>query len=1070
MKPITLTIAGLHSFREEQEIPFGQLGELGIFGIFGPTGSGKSSILDAMTLALYGTVVRAGRRTQGILNHAEKQVKVSFTFALGQGRERRLYRVERRYVRKDQLAVSNTYSRLVVITDGQEEVIADKDREVTEQITGLLGLREEDFTRAVVLPQGKFAEFLSLGGKERREMLQRLFSLEQYGNVLINKINEQYRTVEISYIEVESEQKGLGNASPAAVAAAQSVLAEAKQVEVAALEQYKTAEQHYRTVNEVYGLQNELANKQSEQVFHRRQEGEMQEKAAALAAAEKAGRVTAVLEEFAASQVAEQKAAAFKQKIWEQVAQLTSDSQRLNAAYKEAQQTKLKREPELIERRTKLAAAVTLESEVTQLDKEVAELTKQQQVRNQACQAASHAAGGKASRSQWLTEHIKKLEQQLLAATVTADRRSQVQECLEASQSLKQACISAEKIKQEGIARKKHYEAIRAAAFQAEEKLHQAEVRLDEQEAVEAKAAEQQLAAAVAQLDQLLASEKQAAASRLANLLTPGKPCPVCGSLHHPQPAGAGQSTEVDNINFEEEIIAAKERIAGLNQTLAEAGRKVAKERQSLNGAKEAAVALAQQRSSAQNEVDKIREEYHQAQEAIAIAGNKLTAVLQAVGKDTGKVFSATEALRMADELQKNMSQQDRLAEGLARQMTGYRQEREACQAEIDRLQQAVQTGAAELAALTARLQSLNDLVVAKRRELFTVTAGTPASQLALLTAQELDTIRDEEQQARVAYEQANEALTTAEQMRARSETSWLEAVKQRDHLQARLTAKLEEEGFSGMEAAQTALMPALRQEEYCRQIKVYTETDQRLSAQCEHLTSTLKGRSVTQAEWEQSQALFKQTETSRNAATERRVEADKEWRDLTEKYQRWSELETNRLALKERKDCLQALKNLLRGNIFIEFLAQEQMELVAWQASERLKQITQQRYALELGPDGGFLIRDDANGGVRRPVSTLSGGETFQASLALALALSAQIQLKGKYPLEFFFLDEGFGSLDQQALDVAMATLEKLHVERLTIGIISHVAELKQRMPRRLLLEPAEPAGHGSRVRIEEA
>ena len=176
------------------------------------------------------------------------------------------------------------------------------------------------------------------------------------------------------------------------------------------------------------------------------------------------------------------------------------------------------------------------------------------------------------------------------------------------------------------------------------------------------------------------------------------------------------------------------------------------------------------------------------------------------------------------------------------------------------------------------------------------------------------------------------------------------------------------------------------------------------------------------------------------------------------------------RAELKDRKDCLLALRTVLRGNVFVEFLAQEQMELVARQASERLKQITQHRYALEMSSDGGFLIRDDANGGVRRPVSTLSGGETFQASLALALALSAQIQLKGRYPLEFFFLDEGFGSLDQYALDVAMSTLERLHLERLTIGVISHVAELRQRMPRRLLVEPAQPAGRGSSVCMEEA
>jgi exonuclease SbcC len=264
--------------------------------------------------------------------------------------------------------------------------------------------------------------------------------------------------------------------------------------------------------------------------------------------------------------------------------------------------------------------------------------------------------------------------------------------------------------------------------------------------------------------------------------------------------------------------------------------------------------------------------------------------------------------------------------------------------------------------------------------------------------------------------------------------------------------------------------LSAASQEESRSQLKTYAEAEQRLTAQCEQLLEALQGRTITESDWEQSKQLLAQTEMQKNTATRDRVEADKECRDLAVKHQRWAELEAVRLTVKEQKDCLVALRTLLRGNIFVEFLAQEQMELVARQASERLKQITQHRYALELSSDGGFLIRDDANGGVKRPVSTLSGGETFQTALALSLALSAQIQLKGKYPLEFFFLDEGFGSLDQHALDVAMSTLEKLHIERLTIGIISHVAELKQRMPRRLVVEPAEPAGRGSRVRVEEA
>ncbi|WP_094603015.1 hypothetical protein SPSIL_000360 [Sporomusa silvacetica DSM 10669] len=1070
MKPISLKIAGLHSFREEQEIPFEQLSELGVFGIFGPTGSGKSSILDAMTLALYGTVVRAGRRTQGILNHAEKQVKVAFTFALGQGGERCLYRVERRYTRKDQVAVSNTYSRLVVITNEQEAVLADKDREVTDQVTALLGLREEDFTKAVVLPQGKFAEFLNLGGKERREMLQRLFSLEQYGNVLLNKINEQYRMVEISHIEIESEQKGLGDASPAAVATAQAVLTVTKQEETAALKQYQEAEQGYKEANEVHNLQSELKKKETEKAAHRQHEDTMKQQAAVLDAAERAARIAPVLEEFLASQMAEQAADNTKRQVLVRVNALSEDCKRLNASYIAAQQTRLRKEPELIERQTKLEAAVNLEAEVNKLAMETAGLAKQQQICQQACQVASQAAAEKGSHSDDLTDSIQKLEQQLMSATISTIQRSQVQACMALAQIVKQNRLAADKIKKAGAVRKQQYEVTQSAACQAEEQLRQAEIRLSEREAAEAKVTEEQLTAAVAQLDQLLASEKQAAAIRLAGELTAGSPCPVCGSVSHPQPADVGQygGEMCDQVNFEQEIAATKEHIARLTLNLSEASKRAVVERETLNETRAAAVSLTQQAASALAELDKIRKEYVEAQAAVADADDQLVTALQA--QSIVASLSNETALTQVVELHKYISEQDQLAESLAKQLTNYRQKQVVCQAEITRIQRTIQTGEAELAALTARLESLTDLVAAKRQELFVVTGQIPVSQLRARTAQALETVRREEQEAQAAYVQAAEALAEAEQARAGTETSWQEAVLRQGKLQVRLMAKLSEEGFADSEAVKAALLTLERQEEYRQLLKGYAETEQRLGAQCEQLAETLKGRSVTSAEWEQSKQELIQAETGKSAAIERRVEADKEYRDLSAKYQRWSQLETRRLVIKERKDGLQTLKTLLRGNVFIEFLAQEQMGLVAWQASERLKEITQNRYALEISSDGGFLIRDDTNGGVRRPVSTLSGGETFQASLALALALSAQIQLKGKYPLEFFFLDEGFGSLDQQALDVAMATLEKLHIESLTIGIISHVAELKQRMPRRLMVEPAEPAGRGSRVSIEEA
>lgn len=104
------------------------------------------------------------------------------------------------------------------------------------------------------------------------------------------------------------------------------------------------------------------------------------------------------------------------------------------------------------------------------------------------------------------------------------------------------------------------------------------------------------------------------------------------------------------------------------------------------------------------------------------------------------------------------------------------------------------------------------------------------------------------------------------------------------------------------------------------------------------------------------------------------------------------------------------------------------------------------------------------------RPVSSLSGGETFLVSLSLALALSGKIQLNSRNPLEFFFLDEGFGTLDPRLLEVVMDSLEKLRGGNLTIGVISHVPELRNRISRRIIVIPASVSGDGSRIRIEKS
>uniref|UniRef100_UPI00056809B1 AAA family ATPase n=2 Tax=Paenibacillus ehimensis TaxID=79264 RepID=UPI00056809B1 len=229
MRPIHLQIAGLQSYREAQDIDFSALTGAGVFGIFGPTGSGKSTLLDAMTLALFGKVERAPGGTQAIMNQAEQILSVSFTFELGHALGVKRYRVDRQFKRGGDVSVLGSLCRLIQYRDDEAVVLADKAGEVNQRIQDILGLSMADFTRAVVLPQGKFAEFLTLTGKDRRAMLQRLFHLEPYGDRLSAKTAARFKETDVAIRALQAEQQGLGDASQAALEQAEQRLGEARE-------------------------------------------------------------------------------------------------------------------------------------------------------------------------------------------------------------------------------------------------------------------------------------------------------------------------------------------------------------------------------------------------------------------------------------------------------------------------------------------------------------------------------------------------------------------------------------------------------------------------------------------------------------------------------------------------------------------------------------------------------------------------------------------------------------------------------------------------------------------------
>jgi exonuclease SbcC len=157
-------------------------------------------------------------------------------------------------------------------------------------------------------------------------------------------------------------------------------------------------------------------------------------------------------------------------------------------------------------------------------------------------------------------------------------------------------------------------------------------------------------------------------------------------------------------------------------------------------------------------------------------------------------------------------------------------------------------------------------------------------------------------------------------------------------------------------------------------------------------------------------------------------------------------------------------LADELQSNRFQQYLLEETIgELVAG-ASQRLKKISD-RYALVLR-EGEFRVIDHDNASEQRSADTLSGGETFLTSLALALELSAQVQnAAGALRLESIFIDEGFGTLDADTLETVAAAIESLPVGGRMVGIITHIAELTERLPGRIAIDRGSD---GSRVRVE--
>jgi exonuclease SbcC len=154
------------------------------------------------------------------------------------------------------------------------------------------------------------------------------------------------------------------------------------------------------------------------------------------------------------------------------------------------------------------------------------------------------------------------------------------------------------------------------------------------------------------------------------------------------------------------------------------------------------------------------------------------------------------------------------------------------------------------------------------------------------------------------------------------------------------------------------------------------------------------------------------------------------------------------------RKMGLKELDSLFKAKGFVSYISNFYLRELCASANVRFNKLTRNQLSLEVDDNNVFFVKDYLNEGKLRLLKTLSGGQTFQASLCLALALAERVKVLNQSDKSFFFLDEGFGSLDRDSLSVVLETLKTLRRENRIVGIISHVEELQQEMDVSLRIE----------------
>ena len=1021
MKPLSLPLCGLYSYKNPVIVDFQTLTQGGLVGIFGAVGSGKSSLLEAITFVLYGETDRMNKndqRSYNMMNLRSSAFEVDFRFEKG-GEIYRFTASCKRHGKR--FGETQTVERGVYRRQADEWVPLEGEAARAENI---LNLSYRNFRRTVIIPQGKFQEFLELKDSDRLEMLEEIFGLERfnlYGPAARLKTDTDRRAARL-----EGQLEGLSGVD-------EGVLDELEKEELVLtreLEGLESTGKSLRTQVEESRRLKEAAEATA-QARQRLEAAEAagtaaRERETALGRYEAARRDLLPLERHRADREnvlkvlrKEEEVARGAIQLWEEEDQRFRDEfARVEKEYRERDEIKAR------------AGALLSLAEWLDQGREAGLLKGRLETQDRALRSKEEALVGVESRIRLIQEEREKWQQMLPPRTERQDYQAWITErsrILREKDRLnrEKERLAGEKTALETQGRQDFpaEAADRAGLFYTP--AGESWFLTNRKEAGEEEERIRQ------EVDQNRRRESlRAPAAELAAALVDGEPCPVCGSPHHPRPAlGDDLPGGMDRQGEESRLMAARalreeaERLHRVWQTgnarallIREQTARLEKEMALLD--EEAASLEARFLWSDYPDQDERAEE-------IFTLWNQAEEALEKVRESLVLVEAEREDIRRTIDILKDEGTNDR--ERLAGLEALRKQRREDFPAEIQ-----------------------EEFGIREPEELRTLGA----EQLSRAEAVEASWVRMDADDRRLREQGV--ALKAA---LAAKEKETVRACLEEEEARRALEAALENSSFQNWQEARDLLSLERDPGEERRIIKEAERELTEARHQVNLWEEKLGNRRFNPEDHQTLEAALAEAEESVSEVRKKLAVLTSRREELKQRLGLKKELEKDLELLEQRRSNIEVLLKLFKGRGFVRHISTLYLRELVDRANVRFENLTRRALRLELSEKNDFLVRDFLNDGRTRSVKTLSGGQTFQAAFSLALALADSVH---QAEAGFFFLDEGFGSLDRESLQTVMESLWSLGKEKRIVGVISHVEEMQKEIPTYLMIRRDEG---GSRI-----